>query len=261
LEIFRSENLWPQQSQGSAYPIADSKQIYKGNFARLEKLALTLYISSAGTNRLPPLPIPELEWYQADTACVPPARKEIETQAAQLRRALRGCPLKLSLNVLSERQFNHKIAQWNNKTNVLKELVGRLICDFGGRPGHCAIDHLGALKRYRPWLCQLFGKNESLPQNWEIRNESPHCSEYYDREEQLHLQFRVRGDQQNILCAIASVWAKYHRERFMKQFNQYWQQRFPAAPTTSGYYRDAMIFLDYVKEKMGELPPDIQRNR
>ena len=293
LSMLKSLGFWPEPvSQGVS--VADSKQIYRiyrGNFARLEQLALSLYLSCAPTGlqiplqNLLPEQLGELEWYRElwqQPVFLPllAEAQKVWEQAVKLGAALRqrGGILQLSAVLLTEREFNQKIAQWDNKSLVLRELIGSLIRAFVRelRPSleaipYCVVDRLGGLKYYRPWLCTLFGTKTQRPllehSDWDIQtqSESPSISEYWlyngKQDIQLGLGFWVKGDQHNILCAIASIWAKYLRELLMQQFNRYWHSRFPKAPTTSGYYRDATIFLDYLQQGLGSLPPDLRRQR
>ncbi len=156
----------------------------------------------------------------------------------------------------------------------------------------CTVDRLGSLKYYLPWLQTLFPKSDppgrelfaedqsgsffsAKDKRWTIRTlrEEQHCSEYLlhcapDKRKPLQgfgqsfrVRFQVKADRCNILCAIASIWAKYRRELLLRQFNNYWQGRCPGIPLTSGYHRDAGVFMDYLRREEGGLPADLRRDR
>ena len=241
----------------------------------------------------------ELAWYREQYS-LPLAgdRLRIDRQAKTLASVLRqqgGC-LHLSGRLITERQFNRSIERLSNKSLLLREQVGSLIKEFiaGWLPtpelkAYCTVDRLGGLRYYRPWLTELLGVRAEtelfsrMPLElaepraatalgewcWQGQRECPDASEYLLRGREnrnLALGFWVQGDRRNILCAIASIWAKYRRELLMQQFNQYWQHRFAGIPKTSGYHHDANSFLAFLarQARQGGLPEgadQIQRIR
>ncbi len=285
LAILLDLGIWPKHSKKQQGLVADSKQIYRGDFARLETLALSFYLSGLSNinqrelslSHLMPAAIYELDWYrelslQPNFLPLVADRQKIWQQATLLREVLRcrNSFIQLSARLFTEKQFNQKVEQLNNKSFILRELVGsfiRAFADFIDKPQTsispcCVVDRLGGLKYYSPWLCELFGVDDS---KIEVLKEDFNSSEYrlhnIKQNVEFDLYFWVKGDQHNILCAIASIWAKYYRELLMLQFNRYWQSVFPKAPATTGYYKDAMIFMDYLKQELGYLPVDLKRKR
>ena len=290
-------------------PLAESKAIYRGSggFARLERLALSLYLAADGAlgfnsdiwaifSEAECREFLQIAWYRdffgtkntdfaPDLLQVPLAVKieEVIVQAQLLRDqlAMRGWTIALDGLLLSERQFNHHIERCGNKSLVLQAQVARLLHNYAdgwqsarkgddnAQSGYCVIDRLGGRKYYRPWLEQIFP-------DWQVETlcETARRSEYrlLEGEHNLFfgqnsggrafdLYFWVDGDGKNILCAMASVWAKYRREVLMRQFNRYWQQTLRTVPQTSGYYRDAQLFLCALKAEYGHLPEDLLRIR
>ena len=301
--------------------LAESKAIYRGSggFARLERLALSLYLGAGkplGFNsdiwsifsEAECREFLQIAWYRDFFASnpgnhgklaknfaleplqVPLAVKidEVIVQAQLLRDqlAMRGWTIALDGLLLSERHLNHHIERCNNKSLVLQAQVAQLLHNYAdglladdwqstkrgdddAQSGYCVIDRLGGRKYYRPWLEQIFA-------DWQVETlcETARRSEYRLLEGENHLffgqnsgrrafdlYFWVDGDSRNILCAIASVWAKYRREVLMRQFNRYWQQTLHTVPQTSGYYRDAQPFLCALKAEYGHLPEDLLRIR
>ena len=283
LAILLGLGIWPQPSKKQQGLVADSKQIYRGDFARLETLALSFYLSGMSpkdnelrVSTLLPETINELDWYrdssfQSSSLPLVANRDKIWQQSALLSEALRQRNLcvQLSARLFTEKEFNQKIEQLNNKSLVLRTLVGSLIRSFvdeqqkSSARSCCVVDRLGGLKYYASWLCQLFG-TDGQPKI-EVLKEDSRSSEYrlhsIKQNAEFDLYFWVQGDQRNILCAIASIFAKYLRELLMLQLNRYWQSLFPKVPITTGYYKDAMIFMDYLQKELGYLPVDLKRNR
>ncbi|WGK69294.1 hypothetical protein P0082_00110 [Candidatus Haliotispira prima] len=260
----------------------------------------------------------KIPWYQglfAPGERLPAAADAdiIRATAATLAQNLQLRDWHISLDglLIAEPEYNRKIALYDNKSLVLRELIAQLLRNYTEWPGnrntaelfpesspeeslkecdiveahcveaHCTVDRLGGLKHYLPWLQTVFGragttddlfaemdstaKTSGTP-TWDIKKirEEPHCSEYLFSGKQslpFRLLFRVKGDRRNILCAIASIWAKYRRELLMRQLNSYWQQQVPNLPTTSGYYQDAQVFLKVLRESLPNLPENLRRSR
>ena len=74
--------------------------------------------------------------------------------------------------------------------------------------------------------------------------EGPALSHYALRDGSRHLEVILspRADAGDGLVALASMIAKYLRERWMSEFNAYWRERVPDLRPTAGYPADAARF-------------------
>jgi ribonuclease HII len=55
------------------------------------------------------------------------------------------------------------------------------------------------------------------------------------------------------MVGLASMLAKWMRERLMKQFNSYWAEQVPGIEPTAGYPGDAPRFYELIKDKVAAL--------
>jgi ribonuclease HII len=73
-----------------------------------------------------------------------------------------------------------------------------------------------------------------------------------------------KADGQHMSVALASLIAKYLRERLMSQFNRFWTLRVPGLKPTAGYPVDARRFLDEIeptRARLGIAIDDIWRKK
>jgi ribonuclease HII len=63
----------------------------------------------------------------------------------------------------------------------------------------------------------------------------------------ITLCFQPRADGTHATVALASMAAKYLRERSMQEFNTYFQKHLPGLEPTAGYPVDAGRFLDTIR--------------
>ncbi len=158
--------------------------------------------------------------------------------------------------VLSEGWMNDRFAEGLNKADVLgigvKRHVRGLAAAFPAETIRIVVDKLGGRNRYGPLLVDCF------PTCWPrtVREGAEH-SEYVLAENgrEIRIVFRPRADGESFCTALASMVAKYLRERFMHDLNGYFAARVKDLRPTAGYHGDAPRFLDavaavLVKEKV-----------
>ncbi len=244
-------------------PLGDSKQLYQpsGGFAALEAgiLAMLLQVDAPLTLICPAnLKIleqfvrwprispsnqlksePSVPWYeqleQWPVPTVVPVA-EIMRLAELARTALRSNSIQLlcaRAAIVSESLFNSSVAQSCSKGQLLSaktlELVSSFCCDET-RPVEVFCDRQGGRKNYLPVLL------EALPNAWfvETKQTSTRCSYRNTTSPSRDFHFTVGGDSFGP-TALASMLAKYLRERFMQSFNAFWRQHLPELRPTAGY--------------------------
>jgi ribonuclease HII len=80
----------------------------------------------------------------------------------------------------------------------------------------------------------------------------------------VRLTFRPRADAEHFCVALASMAAKYLRERLMEEFNHFWLERLPGLKPTAGYPGDSARFMDAIRpaaRKLGIAEDAIWRKR
>ena len=152
--------------------------------------------------------------------------------------------------VLAEHEYNERCAATGNKARVSFSLVGELLRECWerlgpGDRGFFAVDRQGGRARYREVL------EKELP-GVEVRavDESPASSVYElvdGTGRRATLMFEVGGEERHLPVALASMTAKYLRERMMQRFNRYWCARIPELKPTAGYEVDARRWLEDVR--------------
>ena len=141
-------------------------------------------------------------------------------------------------------RFNNLLDQLDLKSEVLIDGIKRLFASVltlpGDDPVRVAVDRLGGRTFYAPLLQEVFDKG------WvRVVRETPEICEYviYGLDREVSFLFQPRADGDHLNVALASMGAKYLREAFMSQFNQYWAGLVPGVKPTAGYPQDAVRFL------------------
>lgn len=151
----------------------------------------------------------------------------------------------LTSRVVPEAEFNDLVEQLNSKGLVLSRLtlglVSQIISDCR-LPAEIFCDRQGGRKNYLPVLADTF------PDYWfqEMRVSAERCS-YRNTDPAIDIHFSVGGDSFPP-TALASMLAKYLRERIMESFNSYWLKHVPGLKPTAGYPQDAKRFRTDVAE-------------
>jgi hypothetical protein len=157
----------------------------------------------------------------------------------------------LEAALLYEPRLNSRYDAGLNKNAALLMETGRhlafLVERFADRGLSVVVDKQGGRNAYLPFLTNLF------PGAWveelEAGNE---ISRYRVRHEKgvVGISFRARGDRTSFATALASLAAKYARERAMAAMNAWFCEKFPDLRETAGYPQDARRWLADV-EKLG----------
>jgi hypothetical protein len=96
----------------------------------------------------------------------------------------------------------------------------------------------------------------------EGRERSVYRVEGIDRE--VRITFVPRADLNHFTVALASMFSKYLRELFMREFNRFWQTHVPGLKPTAGYPLDAERYYAAIQpamEKLGLTARQVWRNR
>lgn len=255
-----------------AVSVADSKQVYRpgssGGLNALETIvwAATRWIDPHGR----PATLAELlartssgdlaalrnqPWFAGAALDGPfpggePIRKAAEKIAAAVLPVWRreGAELlEVRQRILAARCFNGQLQRGINKAQLLSEttadLVVRILRAYPGEAVHIYSDRHGG-RAYYGGLLQHFLPDAQL----QILAETARESHYQLDEDARSLQWRftVKGDA-FAPVSLASMFAKYTRERLMECFNAYWRrQHGEDLRPTAGYPVDAQRFLDNI---------------
>ncbi len=181
------------------------------------------------------------------------------------------------------RSQHHQLLE-PSKTGVRKSSRAKPVCDGNELPSLFAcVDRLGGRQYYVDFVKTLSG---GLPI---VVNESPAISSYRigtpiqathlagvpitqagdslfaDQAEaddvvlvhehlslgfHADLHFEVGCDHRRFPVALASMLAKWARETWMEQFNQFWCEQVPGLEPTAGYPQDARRFFDAISDAM-----------
>ena len=148
--------------------------------------------------------------------------------------------------VIEPVEFNQLCRSRGNKATVLTEqslsLVNRLIDTSGSMPNEIQVycDKHGGRNAYSAPLYHIWPDGRLR-----VVEESRQLSRYqleFDSGRKIHWNFTAKGDR-HAPTALASMVAKFIRERLMAALNLYWCHRLPALKPTAGYPGDAARYL------------------
>lgn len=160
----------------------------------------------------------------------------------------------LAIRVVHPLRFNAIVEKAGTKAAVLLEGVEQFL-NWGtpliqpGESMNLVVDKLGGRDRYGPWLGSVTG-------GWiSVLEESAAGSSYKITmpEKEISVRFEPKADQNHMTVALASMVAKYVRERSMDAFNQYWNKEIPGIEPTAGYPQDARRFLPLIEPSLEKL--------
>jgi hypothetical protein len=173
---------------------------------------------------------------------------EIQRLASMTKKALAENDIELLQVrgvVVTEPAFNEQVARSGSKGQLLSQstlqLVATLLAQYPDLPAEVFCDRQGGRKNYLPVLL------DAMPDRWftEVLSSTARCS--YRRQPagektaSCDIHFSVGGDSFPP-TALASMLAKYLRERLMERFNSFWQTHLPELRPTAGYPVDARRF-------------------
>ncbi len=283
---------------GDTIPLGDSKQLYQsgGSLRVLETGLLTMLsqltaIPSTFCQLQNGWELPQLStegsvssiampWYQAaalEALDVPNASSSSSddqqawqdellrlTKLARAELASHDIQLiDLQFVAVREKQFNDVLEKTGSKAHVLAAATMQLVLDAIHRwPDECLhfyCDRQGGRKDYLPMLMNY------MPDEWFVQLRADELRSSYRRQRapDFEIHFSVKGDSFPP-TALASMLAKYCRERYMQAFNAYWQLYLPQLRPTAGYPVDALRFRKQILNKAQELqlsPVDWWRNK
>lgn len=236
--------------------VADSKEIYKSGGMPALEAALGAFSLSANSRRDPPVAAvaalprnPAHPCYSLSIAPFPSFTDLAATREAERRldQALRHTGTEvahLEARLLTEPAMNRGFASGLNKNQVLLAETGshlvRLAEKFPDRPIMVVVDKQGGRNAYLPFLSGLFPGAwiEELAMGAEAsiyRLRRPHGD--------IEFAFRPKADRLSFPTALASMAAKYARERAMAELNAWFGARIPGLKPTAGYPQDARRWL------------------
>lgn len=141
-------------------------------------------------------------------------------------------------------QLNKLFGRGLNKSEALMLQTGthlRAIHEqYAGEEILVVIDKQGGRNFYAPFLIDLFDGA------WiSTTHEAPDYSEY--QLGNTRIIFRAKADAEAFPVALASMLAKYLRERFMESFNRFFCARVSGLAPTAGYHGDAPRFMNAIR--------------
>jgi ribonuclease HII len=205
----------------------------------------------------------KVPWYedlqkQAVPSCLAVAEIERLSQVASAHLAKHEIEfLGVRARVITEHCFNQSVEKLNSKGQLLSLQTLELVhsfCDEADCSVEIFCDRQGGRKNYLPILLEV------MPDEWFIEQlRSPKRSSYRNTRQPLrHIHFTVGGDS-FVPTSLASMLAKYLRERLMNALNAYWRTHLPSIHPTAGYPLDANRFRNEISvvARENHLPEDL----
>ena len=246
-----------------AIAIDDSKKLYSsrtaGGLERLERGVLAMLAARSGA---PPTvkkmlailcpqsadALSQYPWYADADLPLPRtfASTDLDLAANALRVAFRKAGIRLETmraETVFTGEFNRLISATRNKATAALGVTGRLLMhlweSYPDDPLRILIDRQGGRTRYLPALQRMFAGCR-----FKVIDEGEALSAYHisDGPRRAELHFLVRGEQQHLPVALASMMSKYLRELFMEMFNGFWARHVTDLKPTAGYYTDGNRF-------------------
>ncbi len=178
--------------------------------------------------------------------------KKIALHAAALRATLQreqAGVAALQIRLLHPRAINRCFAEGKNKSETLMAETGAhiayLCARFAGSGLRIVVDKQGGRNDYLPFLSRLF------PGLWiDVLAAGAAESSYRLRHPQgdIAVAFRPKADKLCFAAALASMAAKYARERSMEEFNGWFGAKMPGLKATAGYPVDARRWLQDARD-------------
>lgn len=238
--------------------VADSKVLYRaGGLAALELTAGAFSLLASGRAR------PALECGEAAAAPPHPCysgglepfpilndEAVVEAAAEAMRRDMEKAgagAAHFAAGALFEPAFNRSCESGLNKNQILLRETGRHLAALAGkfpdRRVRAVVDKQGGRNEYLPFLAGLF------PGAWiDTLEEGAERSRYRLRRPggAMEIAFQAKADRTSFATALASLLAKYARERAMRELNAWFGRLLPEVGPTAGYPQDARRWLGEV---------------
>jgi len=221
-------------------PIGDSKRIYRGDIAPLERAVLGLFDS-----------VPESAAVLLESLCEEMPLRPFYWRNLALPLSEVHCePLKLAFSVrvcvVTAAEFNRELEQTPNKAALLWRRVCRLLNwarKTAQRPLSVICDRLGSRKNYAALLQQQFAlvsQHRSDAESWTYR--------LADRTD---ITFCTDADARFPLVGLASMVAKYVREVLMTMLNDWLREKGLCERAVTGYADRPLVRR--ISQKLEEL--------
>lgn len=176
-------------------------------------------------------------------------RGEIALARARIARTLAATDSELAYfaaTALDAPDFNALYRVLGNKAHVNLSLVFDAARQVdllrGDEPAFLAIDRQGGRANYTGELERHVARGAAV----RTIREDDTCSRY-EVGDGLVVSFEVEAESRHLPVALASMAAKFVRERFMERLNAYFASRAPGLAPTAGYVEDGRRFLSEVK--------------
>ena len=250
--------------KGRKLQVNDSKQVYSpaAGLLELERSVLAWNLAAGGRaaclqtllEEVAPSVLADLkgvEWYRrADDEQHPLVADGtgVAISANALRQECRARGIELfpaRARLLLEGPFNRMTAATRTKSSVLFSLaashIDHLLTAHAAEGVQIICDRHGGRSHYASLLRLMF-------EDWdlEVVSETESRAEYVLRRGGAwgRLVFAEKADAGCLPTAMASMVAKYLRERLMERFNAFWRRHEPELKPTAGYWNDGLRFLD-----------------
>jgi len=171
----------------------------------------------------------------------------VASKTAQLCRAMQQADVALKGvwgSVVLPEEFNRVVARTGNKSLLLFQKTG-LVLQAVWEAAKCdeafvLVDRHGARRRYRKLLRDAFPECAC-----DVVREEAEGSVYRlcDAGRRMWVAFKDGADGLALPVSLASMFAKYVRELYMRAFNDYWTGRLEGLRPTAGYGRDGARFV------------------
>lgn len=253
--------------------VCDSKLIYtKGKIPAIEKTVFPFFrlrnpdiTSSIGKAEfLKALSLPECNEYLANILSQPwyKADSQFELQNSQedyatLSESFRDKNSSLDYlysTVVSAGKFNSIIDSGLNKSELVMSQTGchieNIAENFPQDNIAITVDKQGGRNFYLPFLTGLF------PGAWiDIIEEGANSSIYKIKRDEsfITITFKPKADSSAFCVALASIFSKYIRERFMEELNSFFAEKIPGLKPTAGYPGDAPRFIEDISGVISDL--------
>ncbi len=203
-------------------------------------------------------------WYTTwqHTSPMHAAQEMVSERTTQFQSACQACGVSLDQVrsvFLTEKTFNERLARIGNKSTVLSHaslgLVRRLLHEIDANSPEAVrivCDKHGGRDYYAGLLQHFFPDTW-----WQIQEESRGVSRYTGEVGPLEVSIEFRSKGEAFLpTALASIYAKFHREVAMRAINSYWAKHVPGITATAGYPVDAVRFASETEasRKEQEIP-------
>jgi ribonuclease HII len=257
-----SKKVFKRNQAGALDPLESSVAAFCGHLAvaPIEDLGQLIHFLAPNDA----LALRELPWFAQLDSPFPVSEFLRERVASYVQRLEaefqeRECNcIHVAARVLDANSLNRLFETLGNKATVLSETTIALVRDLlqkctearGVAPTIVLCDRHGGRQRYASLIQKFFP--DVLP---EIIEETSLESRYRMTfaGQLVEWRFTVKGDQQ-FPVGLASIHAKYLRERLMEAFNRFWltEQSLAIAPT-AGYPTDAKRFFLEIQSRLQQL--------